>query len=55
MLDPPSERGALRRGERFAHELGARRRARMRGYRAGRHLTPEHTDGRITFDQFLTA
>ncbi|WP_432985409.1 SDR family oxidoreductase [Dactylosporangium sp. CA-233914] len=29
--------------------------AAMRGYRAGRHLTPEHTDGRITFDQYLTA
>ncbi|WP_406642196.1 SDR family oxidoreductase [Amycolatopsis sp. WGS_07] len=27
----------------------------LRGYREGGHLTPEHADGRITFDQFLAA
>ncbi|MEU0569261.1 NAD(P)H-binding protein [Nonomuraea sp. NPDC005983] len=27
----------------------------MRGYREGGHLTPEHADGRITFEQFLAA
>ncbi|MEV4184244.1 NAD(P)H-binding protein [Streptosporangium canum] len=29
--------------------------AGIRSYREGRHLTPEHADGRITFDQFLAA
>jgi uncharacterized protein YbjT (DUF2867 family) len=29
--------------------------AGIRGYREGGHLTPEHADGRITFDQFLAA
>jgi uncharacterized protein YbjT (DUF2867 family) len=27
----------------------------IRGYREGGHLTPEHADGRITFEQFLAA
>ncbi|MFD1939674.1 SDR family oxidoreductase [Nonomuraea mangrovi] len=27
----------------------------LRGYRQGGHLTPEHADGRITFEQFLAA
>lgn len=29
--------------------------AGIRGYRGGGHLTPEHADGRITFEQFLAA
>ncbi|MEU9831868.1 NAD(P)H-binding protein [Streptosporangium sp. NPDC048047] len=29
--------------------------AGIRGYREGGHLTPEHADGRITFEQFLAA
>lgn len=29
--------------------------AGIRGYRKGGHLTPEHADGRITFEQFLAA
>lgn len=29
--------------------------AGVRGFREGGHLAPEHTDGRITFEQFLAA
>jgi uncharacterized protein YbjT (DUF2867 family) len=29
--------------------------AGIRGFREGGHLTPEHADGRITFEQFLAA